>query len=75
MILFWMEYTFQIQRSLLKNWIYVKFIQIMIITNNDIEKILESLLSMLSFEKLVRDEQQKVNDDEENHFKACELYK
>ena len=69
-----MEYTFQIQRSLLKNWIYVKFIQIMIITDNDIEKILESVLSMLSFEKLVRDEQQKVNDDDENHFKECELY-
>ena len=36
----------------------------MIINNNDIENILGNILYMLSFEKLVRDEQQKVNDDE-----------
>ena len=36
----------------------------MIINNNDIENILEDILYMLSFENLVRNKQQKVNDDE-----------
>ena len=47
----------------------------MIINNNDIENILEKVLYMLSFEKLVRDEQQKVKDDEQKHFREYELYK
>ena len=35
MILYWMEYTFQIQTSLLKNWVFVKFNHIMIRSNKN----------------------------------------
>ena len=41
--------------------------------NNDIENFLENITYMLSFEKLVRDEQQKVNDGEQKHFKESAL--
>ena len=36
----------------------------MIINNNDIKNFLKNILDMLSFKKLVRDEQQKLNEDE-----------
>ena len=44
----------------------------MIFNSNDIENLLENILYMLSFEKLVRDEQQKMN---KKKFKENELYK
>ena len=47
-ILYWMEYTFQIQKSLLKNWNCVKFIEIMIRTFNQIKNFKRKIFSNLS---------------------------
>ena len=47
-ILYWMEYTFQIQRSFLKNWNCVKFLQIMIRAFNQTNKLTIKIYSNIS---------------------------